>query len=212
MLKRIALLVISSAALFAVGFIYALSAAPTVREQPIIAHGNWADPSMTVDEQTKHADLVVRVQVDSEPKARKLKQTLRTDASGPATRDSVVITPFTDTKMRVIEVYKGEVGQRIEVMQTGGYLPAEGSDPEIHMLLEGDPIFVKGTEHILFLKNISGDAIHAKGRSLYRTINPASRYEIKGAEVVSHADLPAGVTPPASLVALMQQIRSALAE
>ncbi|MBV9788182.1 MAG: hypothetical protein JOZ51_08415 [Chloroflexi bacterium] len=212
MLKRKMLAVIGCMICFAVGFVYASPFGQGLRKQPVIAHGNWVDTSVTVDDQTERADLIVRVQVDSEPKARKLREVLKTNTPGQPVKDNVFITPFTDTKMRVLEVYKGEAGQRIEVMQTGGYLPAEGTDPEIHMEMEGDPIYVKGSEHILFLKDISGDAVHAKGRSLYRTVSPASRYEIQGTQVINHAELPENFVPPTSVAELTEQIRSALSK
>lgn len=45
--------------------------------------------------------------------------------------------------------------------------------------IAADPLFEVGSEHILFLVDITGDGVHSKGRQLYRVVNPMGRYEIK---------------------------------
>jgi hypothetical protein len=62
----------------------------------------------------------------------------------------------------------------------------------------------ESTEYILFLKDITGDPIHAKGRTLYRTINPSGRYEVQGQAVKSYAEtsVPGQPTTLAELVSL----------
>lgn len=80
----------------------------------------------------------------------------------------------------------------------------------IYAATRGDPLFTRGGEHILFLKNISDDAIHAGNRQLYRIVNPTGRYDIQGGNVVTHAWLPETYTPPATVDALVTEIRQAL--
>ena len=175
---------------------------------PAVGHANWASQATTIPEVVAEADIIVRVHVNHVPKARKLKEWLPTDS--PDKKLVAAIMPFTDTTMQVIEVYKGTVSKHVTVMQTGGQLPAADGDSAIHIETHDDPIFVQGSEHVLFLKDISGDAIHGKGRKLYRIVNPAGRYTIEDTRVFSLAEFPEGFRPPTTLTELVGQIRQAL--
>ncbi len=88
--------------------------------------------------------------------------------------------PFTDSQMKITQIYLGNAEKTITVMQTGGTLAAADGDNAMDIVTADDPIFVRDSEHILFLKEITGDEVHAKSRKLYRIINPASRYEVNG--------------------------------
>lgn len=181
--------------------------------EPAIAYGNWASSALTIAEQSAEADLIVRGVVLN-TSVRKLKQVLPTYAEDGVTviGEFADIVPFTDSEMRIIEVYKGTADKQITVMQTGGNLPATDGDPGINFAVNGDPIFVKGSEHILFLKNISGDAVHAKDRKLYITVNPAGRYLIEGQKVINFSEFSESPQLPKTVDELVSQIKQALGQ
>jgi hypothetical protein len=151
-----------------------------------VGHANWVYDARTVSEQSDEADVIVKVQVLA-VQVRKLKQTLPMYAGDGKSviGEDIDIVPFTDSDMQVLEVYHGSVSDKITVMQTGGNLPATEGDPSINFAIEGDPIYEVGSTHVLFLKDISDDPVHSKGRELYVTVNPAGRYEVKGSEVIN---------------------------
>jgi hypothetical protein len=113
--------------------------------------------------------------------------------------------------MRVLQVYKGSVAANISIMQLGGRLPATEKHQFIDMVVDDDPLYIPGGQHVLFLKDISGDSVHAPGRKLYRIVNPTGRYDVRDGSVSTHADLLGSFTPPATLVALEDEIAWALA-
>ncbi len=172
---------------------------------------SWVFPGMTVAEETAEADLIVRVRVLN-VNVRKLRQVGPRYAADGTTvlGEDVEVMPFTDARMQVLEVYKGSADNHIVVMQMGGELPATDGDPAINYMMPGDPIFVRGSEHILFLKDISDDPVHNRGinRRLYRLVNPAGRYEIQGDKVTNCFSVEASL--PTTLGELLNQIRQAV--
>ena len=174
--------------------------------EPVIAHGNWSSSALTIAEQSAEADLIVRVMVLN-TSVRKLKQVLPTYTEDGVTviGEFVDIVPFTDSEMKIIEVYKGSADQQITVMQTGGNLPATEGDPNINFIVDEDPTFVKGSEQILFLKDISGDTVHAKERKLYIAVNPAGRYLIQGQNVVNFSEFSESPQLPKTVDELVSQ-------
>ncbi|MGC8988499.1 MAG: hypothetical protein ACP5MD_00080 [Verrucomicrobiia bacterium] len=172
-----------------------ISMAPT----PVSAPALWASSASTIAELVAEADLVIRARVIKDPEPRVVS------FPGPiVAEDGTVIgegvdkVTFFDTEMEVIEIYKGPTMKIITVMQTGG--------------IEGDPPYLKNEEAILFLVDISDDPIHAQGRALYRIVNPAGRYTIKGLEVLSHAEFSPSVTPPKTVDELVRQIKEAVVQ
>jgi hypothetical protein len=164
---------------------------------------------MTIDEEAAEADVIVRVQVRKVRPARKLETPLPPEAQQNGFKK--LVTPFTDTDLEVLEVYKGSIEKSISVMQTGGVLAKTEDHPTVNWEMEGDPLLVEGAEHVLFLVNISGNEVHAKNRQLYRIVNPAGRYDVAGNTVQSHADFPQSYTPPQTLQELEAHIQQALA-
>ena len=184
----------------------------TSSESPAVGVADWASQAVTVADEVAEADLIVRAKVTDVNQVRKLRQVLpRYSSDGKIDGEGVNIMPFTDSEMAVLEVYKGSVEQEITVMQTGGALPAENGDPAMNLVTFDDPLFVAGSEHILFLTDISGDPVHSQGRKLYRAINPAGRYEIRGTTVFSPSEFPATYNPPKTGDELVGQIKQALA-
>jgi hypothetical protein len=173
-------------------------------------HAQWASSAASIADQVAEADIIVRVQVEQTEATRKFERPLPPEQQKPNLK--ALVTPFTDTRMRVLEVYKGEVGPKITVMQTGGDLPASPSHGRIRLAMEGDPLFARGSEHILFLNDITGDEIHGRGRQLYRIVNPAGRYDVQGASVrtPAGAELLGTFIPPTTLASLRSQIQAAL--
>lgn len=87
---------------------------------------------------------------------------------------------FTDYVVRVDKVLKGSLvqGQEIVVVQTGGSYNGRT------MQLEDDPLFESGEQAILFLKDISGDKIHAPDSQKF-IVNgtPQARFRITGGQI-----------------------------
>ncbi|OQY45119.1 MAG: hypothetical protein B6242_11120 [Anaerolineaceae bacterium 4572_78] len=194
-----------------VGLVVLLRALMFSNPNPGSGMGLWVSRAFTVEEQVAEADLIVHVKVEKVHETRKLKQVApRYTKDGKIDGQGVDIMPFTDSKVLVLKTYKGSTYKHVTIMQTGGMLPAKDGDPKMNLVTRSDPIYVEGSEHILFLTDISGDAIHSKGRTLYRTISPASRYDIQGEEVFNYFEYPESVSPPKTLDNLLNQIEKAL--
>jgi hypothetical protein len=138
----------------------------------------WVDSGSSVAELASQADLIVRVRVISS-EVRVLRQTLPQWAADGKTVTRYVedAMPFTDSEMQVLEFYKGSPDDTITVMQTGALRGTVPADVEAFSFAS-DPIFRVGSEHILFLVDITKDGVHSTGRKLYRTMNPYGRYEL----------------------------------
>jgi len=86
------------------------------------------------------------------------------------------------------------------------------NSPVQRLSVKDDPLYVVGEESVLFLVDISDDPIHAQGRTLYRTINPAGRYAVQGIEVHDHSESPVTGSCRHILEELISQIRQASSE
>jgi hypothetical protein len=168
------------------------------------AHVQWSSTADTVAEQVREANAIVRVRVEALSEPRVIENDLGVGPDGEA---RIERTPFTDVELSVIEVYKGEVGNRITVMQTGGILPETAQHESYRTEISSDRLYEVGTEHVLFLKDISGDRIHAPDRTLYRTVNPAGRYRIDGPRVSSTLEFGRVEQRPTQLGTLVSEIR-----
>ncbi len=172
-----------------------ISMAPT----PVSVPALWASSASTIAELAVEADLIIRARVVKEPESRVVS------FSGPmVAEDGTVVgevvdkITFFDTEMEVLDVYKGPAKKIVTVMQTAR--------------IEGDPLYLKKEEVILFLVDISDDPIHSQGRALYRIVNPAGRYTIEGSEVLGHAEFSPAVTHPKTVDELVRQIKEAVAQ
>ena len=179
---------------------------------PDIGVGNvqWNSSAHLVAEQVAEADAIVRVKLDRAHPSRALVIPLP-----PGTRREELkadVIPFTDSGVRVEDVYKGSVskGAIMTIMQTGGRLIATDQYKAQGVTLADDPLFVKGGDHILFLKSITGDSLHVPQRDLYRVVNPAGRYDVHGETVVTHTHFRPELLP-SELSDLVDQIEEATA-
>jgi hypothetical protein len=170
-----------------------LTVAHTSTSEPILKatpslHASWTSDALTVGKQLMESDLVARVQVVEQgetevvlalPRDRALQRSIR------ETGRRMPEIPFTRSQVEILEVYSGtaQVGDRFELLQTGGLV--EG---ELVQVAE-DPLYQVGGEHVLFLKDISADTVHGAAAHLFRTLNPASRYDLLGDQVVRTVDL-----------------------
>lgn len=202
-----------AAGTFAASLVAGAFAFSTISSEPVVvehegAHASWVSPAETVAEQVREADLMVRVQAVDRAQPRHFWHPMPTGTSRVNGRGTFA---FTDTQVEVLEVYHGDarVGDRLWVLQTGADLVTrEGKVSRLE--LEDDPLYGLGDEMVLFLVNISGDPVHAADRELFRTVNPAGRYQIDGglaARAGSH-DKAAFL----DLDALEQEIRVAVAD
>jgi hypothetical protein len=187
------------------GFLIGPNVLRLMNSSSVGVHALWTSSAATIADQAKEADLIVRVEVQSVDETRALIIPIESSEKD--------VVPFTDANLQILEVYKGAVpvGKTIKVMQTGGSLPETEIHPSMSLMLESDPLFIVGSEHILFLKDISGDAIHASERELYRIINPISRYDIQGDTVLNHADIVERELPT-RLDGLLEEIKQATME
>lgn len=179
------------------------------------AGANWVNQGTTVAEMSSQADLIVRVRVINS-ETRELRETLPVYAEDAKTviGEKEFVTPFTDSQMQVLEVYKGSAEDAITVMQTGG-LPEAVDVNATPFSIEGDPIFTPGSEHILFLTDITNDGVHSTGRKLYVIVNPFGRYELKDGGLITPADVMVedgtiSSDLPKSLDELVNQIRQSV--
>ena len=167
-------------------------------------HAAWISSANTVGEQALEADLIVRVQALDRGDTRRLWHPV---PAGGKRAGSFV---FTDTLVEVLEVYRGDVqvGDVLPIMQTGGEIAVGGERSRVQ--LAEDPLYDLDSEMVLFLLDISGDSVHAAGSDLYRTINPAGRYDVQGTLVSSSADFGPTARRPGTLESLESEIREAV--
>lgn len=169
----------------------------------------WASSADSVAKVFAEADLVARVKVTADPTPRTVSfggPMLAED--GTEIGEAVDKITFLDTPMNILEVYKGTADGEILVMQTGSM--GQGADGNALQAssLEGDPLYIKGGEYLLFLVDISDDPIHAQGRALYRIVNPAGRYTVDGVNVWSEPEFTT-INSPKTMTELLQQIQLA---
>jgi hypothetical protein len=144
-----------------------------------VAEGNEVEKATTVAEQTRRADLIVRARVVS------LENRVLTEVLPVYAEDAVTVlekressTPFTDATLEVLETFKGTSEPYITALQTGGTLRKGRFGRFQTFEIAADPLFEEGSEHILFLVDVTGDGVHSTGRQLYRVVNSMGRYEI----------------------------------
>ncbi len=179
-----------------------IAMAPTRGAMPAV----WASSVSTIPELVAEADAVVRARVLKKPVARTVSfpgPILAED--GTVIGETVDTVTFSDTEMEVIEALKGSPAKTILVMQTG----AASADASQQVWLEGDPLYVEGEELVLFLVDISNDPIHSPGRILYRAVNPAGRYTVRGSQVLNYAQSPSSALPQ-TVDELVAKIREAM--
>ena len=194
-------------AIAAIGLTVGLFAVMAQRSDPPNSVGvSWASAARTVAEEAAEANVIAHVRVSSVSPTRAVVKPLPPDGSEFG-RPTVDVVPFTESTMQVLEVYKGTVGEQIIVSQTGGRLAATSAYPSMSVELTGDPLFVQGSEHILFLV---GPTEIGGQQQVFRPVNPAGRYEIRGSKVSSPADFFGPYVPPATLTDLVGRIQVAL--
>jgi hypothetical protein len=112
------------------------------------------------------------------------------------------VIPFTDSRMQVLEEYKGSVGPIITVAQPGGRVPGSPDHPQMDNEVEKDPVITDGSEYVLFLTETS-----VNGLRTYAILNPAGRYDVRGDRVITHAQGLGDYTPPATLAELEAELQ-----
>ena len=181
--------------------------APPIEYQ---GQANTVEKAVTVAEQSRRADLIVRARAVS------LENRVLTEELPVYAEDGVTVlekrpssTPFTDVTFEVLETLKGKSEPTIVVLQTGG-TSKNGSGRTQRFQIPADPIFEQGSEHFLFLVDITGDGVHSTGRKLYRVVNPLGRYEVapagalRGPRADNHV---ARSGPPADQPRTAQELR-----
>ena len=188
---------------------------------------DWAISSATVEELYSAADVVVRAKIGAQqerlekesvalyqiegidPAVSVAEQLDKFDIDNPKTIQvgtEIVYTPYIDSSLEKVEVFKGDLNQSITVTQLGGSMPhpvEKDKTIEIAGNLEGNPVLELGKEYILFLEHMEG--------SSYGVINPLARYQVEGALVHLPIDpvtiLSQPISVPTTVVELVARIR-----
>lgn len=135
----------------------------------------WVSQAQTVPDLVLESDLIVYARVKQAPMTRIITQELPVlDEQGTPVATMIDSLPFSDTLFEVVKSYTGSAPTELLVMQTGGTISPSADIVEI----PDDPLYRVGEEYILFLVDISGDALHAPDRQLYQTVNPAGRFQV----------------------------------
>jgi hypothetical protein len=152
-MRRFLLLVAVAAVGVAGG--YAASSTPaSPKRTEWTVHNLWTYPERTVAQELARADLVARARVESVAAPRVRVEPLAVEAQRPGfTAD---VEPWTDVRMRVLEVYKGPALPHITVLQGGGYVRPSAAHPGGDFVVENDPLYSVGGEHLLFLIQVPG--------------------------------------------------------
>ena len=170
---------------------------------------NTVEKAVTVPEQSRRADLIVRARVAS------LENRVVTEELPVYAEDGKTVlekrassTAFTDVTFEVLETLKGTSEPTITVLQTGGTSKGRSGRSQ-KFEIPADPIFEQGTEHFLFLVDITGDGVHSTGRKLYRVVNPLGRYQVESAGALRGPRRDDHVSPnvPADLPRTAQELR-----
>lgn len=123
----------------------------TVSDKSIVLAAHWAKHFTDLPSMARDSDAVIQGTVlRAMPVRFFADQDIRSD-------QFIGGIVFTDHVVRVDKVIKGNLseGQEIILVQTGGNYNGRT------MQLEDDPLFERGEQAILFLKDISGDQVHA---------------------------------------------------
>ncbi len=158
------------------------SPAQTQQVNTIHSKASWISSARTVKELAAEADVIAKVKIVS-TKYRTLEQTLPTFAEDGKTVIGELkdVMPFADSDALVLEVFKGNVTGTVTLLQAGGPFTngTKINANEQYLVMDEDPIFEVGSDQILFLKDISTDPIHSKGRSMFTIINPNGRFVVQ---------------------------------
>jgi hypothetical protein len=149
-----------------------------------LSSATWVSNAKTIDELMMESDIVVRARVSEAPVTRIVSHEIPVwDENNNISGSTISKMLFSDTIFEIIKTYDGEHQESIRIMQTGGF------DPSVSKAIEeviDDPLYKVGEEYILFLVDISGDAVQAPNSQLYRIVNPFGRYRIDGKIIFSY--------------------------
>ncbi|MCH9651988.1 MAG: hypothetical protein K0U98_27410 [Deltaproteobacteria bacterium] len=172
----------------------------------------WNHSALAPAELAKQAEVVVRAQVVDQAEPFIVTPEPFLD---PAVANSVIAQgrpipqlPFTASEFEILEVYSGKVsvGDRIQLMQTGGIIKGEKSE------ISDDPLYQVGTEHVLFLRDVSSEMKQPQALPVLVTLNPASRYRVIGSQLEAQSSFFAQdpAAAPLELASLEAEIRAAI--
>lgn len=178
--------------------------ADTMKQELIVAEGNWKTTPTNVTELYSIADVVIHGKI--------VEQTERLDTQriptyGPIAgieNDTPIETvdnpeefveivgettahvPFTDSTVAVLKAYKGNIEGNILVSQIGGVMPNPfDEEKNVHFTLEGNVIFSPGTEYVLFLTETDQQL---DGNTIFYLAHPIGSIGLDGNELVTVID------------------------
>jgi len=203
--KRLLIVALTGVLGLSIGFaglnLFAWLMKPSAVEPQGIA-SDWASSARTVAEEAAEAEVIVRAEVLRQGPVREVVDAFPTAAQKSNFAESVI--PYTDSHLRVLEVYKGSVGEEIVVSQMGGKVAATDRHPRMDLQDTQDPLFKPGGQHVLFLIDLSD------GHQRYSTVNPLGRYDIQDGRLVTHSEMLVDFKPLATLEALEADIQRAV--
>lgn len=201
-MKRLFLLAVVAGLGVLLGFVAVPLLQRSASSTSVSVHADWASTARTIAEEASEADAVVRVAVIGRNPQRQIVDTLPEQARKPGMAETVI--PFTDSRMQVLEEYKGSVDPIITVAQLGGRVLGSPEHPQIDYEVAEDPIFTVGSEYVLFLTETS-----VNGQGTYAILNPAGRYDVRDGQVMTYAQGLGDYTPPATLSELEAELQAA---
>lgn len=173
--------------------------------------GQLANLEQTVADLTAVSDTVVRVVIKSQT-PRTLTSELpayansETSSTIPIEAEELVdveqvgtrmiSTIYTDSEVELLEVYKGSAEESMTIMQLGNVLDG----------IATNNVMTIGNEYVLFLKDISGDEVHAPDRTLYRPMNPWGVYTVVDNQVIVNGENHGEASFPTTLDELEAEI------
>lgn len=147
-------------------------AAPRLGTSAAMPHDDpgflYVEAPKTLAELYASADLVALVQVD---------RTLPSRVVGASVRIPGAL--FTDSTAEILRTYKGTAASSITLFQTGGSVGA------FHEGNPHDPLFVRGTQSVLFLRTVADGVQASSGQVKYRAISPTGRLDIGSDDRIS---------------------------
>lgn len=136
----------------------------------------------TLERLVSHSDVIVAARVLERVAERPAR-------SHPSQRAPVY---FTESRVAVLRTLKGKVAPEILVVQVGREGDPANTYPEL-------PVLKAGTEVLLFLRDVSNEAVHADGQTKYGIVAPEGLYDIvRGRLVTRQLNLPVAQLAAAS--------------
>lgn len=176
-----------------------------IEVERIVGMGNWTETPTTVAALYEIADVVIRGRIieqtewlssqtlpvygpiDKAQTATPIEEVADPEKLAEIIGENVAYTPFTNSKVEVSEIFKGDGAKYMMVSQVGGTMPSEfGKEGNVQFVLEGNPILSPNDEYILFLTATPQTLDDFD--SIYYLVHPVGGFAIRGEEIINSID------------------------